>query len=122
MDHPASDPQLTAAEAAALQRVRTVTRLLDEAVRIPGTDFRFGLDPVLSILPVAGDAVAALISLYVVVEAYRLGVPRRTLVGMLGLVAVDAVAGSVPVVGSVFDAVWKANAWNRRLIERHIDG
>jgi len=108
-------------ESAALDRVRRVARLQDEAIRVPGTDFRFGLDPVLSLLPVGGDALAAAISLYPILEAARLGAPKRTLAAMLGLVAVDAVAGLLPVVGSVFDALWKANEWNRRLLERHLD-
>lgn len=113
--------ELTPAEAAALKRVRSVSRLLDEAVRIPGTDVRIGIDPILSILPVAGDAAGAVLSLYPIVEAYRLGVPKRTLLLMLSLVAVDAVIGSVPILGSVFDALWKANQWNYRLIERQLD-
>jgi len=111
---------LTASEAAALGRVRRVSRLLDSAVRVPGTEMRFGLDPVLGLLPVAGDAVAAVISLYPVVEAYRLGAPKRTLATMLAVVAVDAVAGSIPLLGSVFDAVWKGNEWNARLLARHL--
>jgi len=114
------DASLTEGEAATLQRVRTVARLLDEAVRIPGTEFRIGLDPVLSVLPVAGDAVGAVLSLYPVMEGYRLGVPKRPLAAMLGLIAVDAVVGSVPVLGTVVDALWKANEWNCRLIERHL--
>lgn len=113
--------ELAPREAAALDRVRLVSHVLDEAIRVPGTQFRFGLDPVLSLLPVAGDAVAAAISLYPVVEAYRLGVSKRLLVTMLALVAVDAVTGSVPVLGAVFDAFWKANEWNYRLLERHLD-
>ncbi|MDS0261331.1 DUF4112 domain-containing protein [Haloarcula sp. S1CR25-12] len=116
----APETQLTERETAALNRVRVVTYALDDAVRIPGTDFRFGLDPVLSLLPIAGDAAAAVISLYPVAEAYRLGVPRRTLAGMVLLVAVDAVAGSVPLLGSVFDALWRANRWNYRLLERQL--
>lgn len=122
MNSTVPDSELTAGEEAALDRVRTVTRLLDEAVRIPGTDFRIGLDPVLSILPVAGDLAGALLSLYPILEAYRLGVPWRTLAAMVLLVAVDAVAGSVPVLGSVFDALWKANEWNYQLMERHLAG
>ena len=109
-------------ESAALERVRRVARLQDEAIRVPGTDFRFGLDPVLGLLPVAGDTLSAVISLYPIVEAARLGAPKRTLAAMLTLVAVDAVIGSIPVVGSVFDAVWKANVWNVRLLERHVKG
>jgi len=115
------DSGLPPKESAALERVRRVARLQDEAIRVPGTDFRFGLDPVLGLLPVAGDTLSAVISLYPIVEAARLGAPKRTLAAMLTLVAVDAVIGSIPVVGSVFDAVWKANEWNRRLLERHFD-
>jgi len=116
-----TDGGLPPRESAALNRVRRVARLQDEAIRVPGTDFRFGLDPVLSLLPVGGDALAAVISLYPVLEAARLGAPKRTLAAMLGLVTVDAVVGSIPVLGSVFDAVWKANEWNRRLLERHLE-
>ena len=108
-------------EEAALERVRTVSRLLDDAVAVPGTDVRVGLDPVLGVLPVAGDAAAMLLSLYPVLEAYRLGMSRGTLAKMLVLVAVDAVIGSVPVLGPVFDAFWKANRWNLRTLERHLE-
>ena len=111
---------LTGSEVAALGRVRKVTRLLDAAFRIPGTDIRIGIDPILSIVPVAGDLAGAVLSLYPVVEAYRLGVSWRTLATMLSLVAVDAVIGSVPVAGSVFDALWRANEWNYRLLEREL--
>ena len=122
-DRPADRERgLTADEAATLERVRVFGWLLDDAIPIPGTDYRIGLDPVISVVPVAGDLVAALLSLYPVVEAYRLGVERKTLAKMLALVAVDAGVGSVPVLGSVFDAVWKANEWNVRTIERHVEG
>ena len=121
-DETTSSPGLTADEAAAMERVRSVSHLLDEAVRIPGTDIRVGLDPFLSIVPIGGDLVGATISLYPVLEAVRLGVPKRTVALMLGLIAVDAVVGAIPVLGSVFDAVWKANEWNRRLLERHFEG
>lgn len=109
-------------EDAALRRVRVVSKLLDESIPLPGTDYRIGIDPILGILPGAGDAVAGAISLYPVAEAYRLGVSRLTLAKMLLLVAIDAVAGSVPVIGPVFDAIWKANEWNRRSLERHVEG
>lgn len=112
----------TPREEAALRRVETVGNLLDEAVRVPGTDFRFGLDPVLGILPGAGDAVAAALSLYPIAEAYRLDAPRSTITKMLGLVAIDFAVGSVPVLGTLFDAFWKANVWNARALERHVEG
>jgi len=107
---------------AALERARGVATLLDTAVEIPVVNYRVGLDPILGILPVAGDTVAAALSLYVVFEAVRAGVPLRTVAVMVTLVGIDYVCGSVPVLGTLFDAVWKANVWNVRLFERHVDG
>ncbi|MFC7070969.1 DUF4112 domain-containing protein [Halobaculum lipolyticum] len=104
----------------ALRRVRTVARVMDEAVRVPGTDTWIGLDPVLGVLPGAGDLVAGGVSLYIVAEAAYLGVPLTTIVRMLANVAADAVLGSVPVVGPVFDALVKANAWNVDYIEEYV--
>ena len=107
-------------EQAALDRIRRLSTVLDDAVRVPGTNVRVGLDPVLGIVPGAGDAIAAAISLYVVFEAYRLDAPRSMLAKMVGLLAVDAVIGSIPLLGPVFDAFWKANAWNAKSLERHL--
>lgn len=106
---------------ATLERVRRVSNLLDEAITVPGTNYRIGLDPLVGILPVAGDSVTTVISLYIIGEAARAGVSRSTLATMLGLVAVDAVVGSIPVLGTIFDAVWKANKWNVGLLERELD-
>jgi hypothetical protein len=102
-------------------RARTVAHFLDEAVRVPGTNYRIGLDPILGLLPVVGDAPAAAASAYVVATAAAVGVPRATLARMLLVVAVDAVVGSLPVVGDVFDAVFKANVRNVRLLEARVD-
>lgn len=111
---------LDRADEAALRRVRTVARIMDEAVRVPGTDFKVGLDPVLGLVPGGGDLVSAGISLYIVAEAAYLGVPLSTVVKMLATVTVDVVGGSIPVVGAVFDAVWKTNAWNVAQLERYL--
>ncbi|SEP24108.1 protein of unknown function [Halogranum amylolyticum] len=100
---------------AAVERMRTVARVFDDLVRVPGTEFRIGLDPILGAVPVAGDAVSAGLSLYVVLESARLGVSFSTLLRMLANVTLDAVVGSIPIVGSVFDAVWKANKRNLEL-------
>lgn len=105
-----------------LRRVEAVAYLMDDAFRVPGTDVRFGLDPVVGILPVAGDGAAALFSLYIVAEAAVAGVPPATLLRMVAIVGVDAVVGSVPLLGPLFDAVWKANTWNVATLERHLAG
>jgi hypothetical protein len=108
-------------EPAALGRVRTVAHLLDDSLRVPGTDFRIGLDPLLGLVPVGGDLLAAVCSLYIVAEAARLGVRKRTLVRMLCNVALDTALGSVPVVGDLFDAYWKANVKNAELVAAALD-
>jgi hypothetical protein len=94
--------------------------LLDDGLPVPGTDRRVGLDPLVGLLPVAGDTATAVVSLALVVQAALLGVSRRTLARMLLNVGVDAVAGSVPVVGDLFDAVWKANRRNVKLALRDL--
>ena len=103
-----------------LGRARALARLLDSAVRVPGTSFRFGLDPLLGLIPGLGDVAGAALSSYVVVLASRLGAPRAVIVRMLANVAIDTVAGTVPVVGDLFDAGWKSNSRNLALLERHL--
>lgn len=102
-------------DGAAVRRMRVVAHLLDESVRIPGTRFRVGLDPILGVAPVAGDAVSAALSAYVVLESARLGVSYLTLLRMVANVSLDFAVGSIPVIGSLFDAVWKANTRNVEL-------
>ena len=108
-------------EERALQRVRAVAHLMDDAVEIPGTGYRVGLDPILGVLPVGGDAVSALISCYPIVEAYRLGASRATLAKMLAVVGLDFTVGSIPVLGTLVDALLKANERNLRAIERLVE-
>ncbi|AFK19769.1 DUF4112 domain-containing protein [Haloferax mediterranei ATCC 33500] len=102
---------------ATLDRLHTVSFYLDEAFEIPGTNYRIGLDPLLGLVPGIGDATAAALSAYILVEAAMLGVPRATLARMFGNILLDSTVGSLPLVGDVFDAVWKANARNVRLLE-----
>ncbi|MFC5970007.1 DUF4112 domain-containing protein [Halomarina salina] len=104
-----------------LERCRTVAAALDEAVPVPGTDQRVGLDSILGLLPVAGDAVAAAASSYIVLEAARLGAPKSTLLRMGFNIAVDFGVGSIPILGDLFDAVFKANRKNVELLERFLD-
>jgi hypothetical protein len=105
----------------ALSRVRKVSTLLDDFIRIPGTNIRFGLDPILGILPVAGDSVSSLISVYIIAESYFADAPADLIAKMVGLTAIDFVIGSVPVVGPVFDAFWKNNKWSADMLEQHLE-
>lgn len=104
---------------AALARLRALTRLLDSSVRLPG-GYRIGLDPIVGLIPGFGDAVMLLPALYLILEAYRLGVPRGTVVRMGLNVGVETLFGAVPFVGDLFDATFKANTRNLYLLERHL--
>lgn len=106
---------------AAVERMRLVAHVLDEGFRVPGIDYRFGIDPVLGILPGAGDLFSGGLSLYIVVEAARLGVSYGTLLRMIANVALDVGVGSIPILGDAFDVVWKANKRNFELAVDHLD-
>ena len=96
--------------------------MLDDRFRIPGTDFRFGLDPVIGILfPGIGDAVTGAGSVGLLALALRRGVPRVVLFRMILNILVDVLAGSLPIVGDIFDAAYKSNRRNLELIREHED-
>jgi hypothetical protein len=104
-----------------LTRARALTRLLDSAVRVPGTSVRFGLDPVLGLVPGLGDVAGAAVSGYLVLLAARAGAPATVIARMVGNVALDTAAGAIPLLGDLFDATWKSNSRNVALLERHLD-
>ena len=104
-----------------LARLRRISKLLDNAIAIPGTKFRFGLDPILGLLPGGGDTITGGISAYIVVEAARMGVPREILGKMVGNILIDSFAGTIPVIGDLFDVGWKSNVKNIELLEKHLD-
>jgi hypothetical protein len=93
--------------------------LWDAAIRVPG-GIEIGLDPLVGLVPGAGDAVGALVSGYIVLAGARLGVPGSTLVRMLANLGIDALLGAVPVAGDLFDVAWKSNLKNVALIEQHL--
>lgn len=101
-----------------LIRLRRVSWLLDRSIPIGGK-WRIGIDPILGLLPGAGDWIGAMLSLYVLYEAARLGMPTRILVRMSGNILVETIVGAVPLLGDLFDFVWQANTRNLALIERY---
>ena len=101
-----------------LARARTLARLLDSAARVPGTGIRFGADAVLGLIPGLGDVAGAALAGYLVILAQRLGVPRSVVLRMLGNVAIDTIAGTVPLIGDMFDVAFKSNLRNVALLER----
>lgn len=115
-DLPARDP------GPALARLERLTRWLDDGMAVPGTSWRVGWDPVLGLVPGAGDVVGLVLSSFIVLEAARLGAPGASLARMMVNLGIDALVGSVPLVGDLFDAGWKANRRNLRLLSRVLEG
>lgn len=105
---------------ARLANLRRLAWLIDGAFGLPFTRFRFGLNSLIGLAPAAGDAILAGISLYIVNEARLLGVPAPLLARMVGNVAIETIAGAVPILGDVFDVAFKANLRNLAIIEEHL--
>ena len=106
--------------AARLARLRWLAWMIDGVFHLPGTNFRFGLNSIIGLLPVGGDAVLGVLSLYIIYEAARLGLPRHKLLRMIANVGVEVIGGSVPILGDLFDMALKANLRNLRIIEDHL--
>lgn len=102
-----------------MRRLSSISRLMDTAVGIPGTRLRFGADSVLGLVPIIGDGAGALVGLYIVNEARRLGLPREKIAKMIGNVAMDSVVGSVPLFGDLFDVYFKSHRRNVQIILDH---
>jgi len=98
------------------ERLNFLAWLLDSSIPIPGTRLTIGLDAIIGLFPFIGDLVGVLLSSYILAEANRMGVGRTILARMAFNVAVEGVIGIVPVAGDIFDAAWKANQKNVRLL------
>ena len=107
--------------AARLARLDRIARLLDTAFGIPGTRFRFGWDALADALPVVGQIVPHAISAFIVYEAWKLGAPRAVLAKMVGNIAIDTAIGTVPALGMIGDAFFKANLRNVALLRQHFN-
>jgi hypothetical protein len=117
----ATDRSFAASDATArLTRLRRLAWLIDGAFALPGTRFRFGLNSVIGLLPIGGDAVLGALSLYIIYEAARLGLPKHKLARMLANVGIEVIGGSVPILGDLFDMALKANLRNLAIIDDHL--
>jgi hypothetical protein len=100
-----------------LQRLEIV---LDEAFRIPGTQFRFGIDGIIGLVPGLGDVLAGLLSLIIPLAAWIRGVPYVTLMRMAVNLGIGVLIGTIPLFGDIFDIAWKPNRRNYQLMQRHL--
>lgn len=104
-----------------LARLNGLARLMDTAIQVPGTNIRFGADALIGLVPGIGDASGALIGLFIVNEARRLGLPKRKLARMVANLGVDATLGAVPLAGDLFDVYFKAHKRNIQIILDHFE-
>jgi hypothetical protein len=112
--------QYQRSDTAALRRIRIATKIFEGVIPVPGTDRKVGLDPILGILTGGGDAWGFLMSAYILLESLRFRLSKATLLRMLTNVAIDAIAGTIPLFGDVFDFFWRSNTRNLKLLEAHL--
>jgi hypothetical protein len=110
----------TAQRIATLNRIRRLSRLMDTAIGIPGTKFRIGIDPIIGLIPGAGDLIATAFSAYIIFLATRLGIPGKDLRKMIFNIGLEAVVGTVPLIGDWFDAYYKSNIRNLSILEEYL--
>ena len=103
------------------QRIETMERLLEGLFVVPGINQRVGLDAIVGLVPVAGDAITAALGLYIVWEARQLGLPRWKIARMIANVGFDFAIGVVPIVGDALDFMFRSNTLNLKIIKRHLD-
>lgn len=121
---PPLPPQLplSVGERKRFERVQRLAWLLDNAIPIPFTRFRIGLDPLIGLVPGLGDALGAGMSGWIILEAARFGVSKSVLLRMLVNVAIDTGIGAIPGAGDLFDFAWKSDQMNLKLLRQHLEG
>lgn len=104
-----------------VRRLDTLGYLLDDSIPIPGTGMRVGLDAVIGLIPGVGDIAGVVLSSWIVLQGARLGVGVTVIARMLLNLVIDGVVGAIPLLGDLFDAGWKANDRNLRLLHRALE-
>jgi hypothetical protein len=100
---------------------RFIAQVLDRSIRVPGTDIRIGLDPIIGLVPGFGDAVASLAGSMILFLAAKLHVPKIVLIRMSVNIALNGLIGSIPVFGDLFSVWFQSNVRNVELLERHLE-
>ncbi len=114
---PLTDPR--GPHASARARVEWLSEFLDTKFRLPVLGYRFGWDSILGLIPGVGDVASAVMSLYLIAEAWRAGAGAGMVARMLYNVAIDTILGAVPLFGDIFDFAFKANLRNANLLRDH---
>ena len=103
-----------------LTRLRQLSENLDESFTIPGTNIKFGIDALIGLVPGGGDLIGGLFSLYLLRTAIKMKLPKSAIISIMFNIIIDTTIGIVPVIGEIFDILWKSNKRNMRIIEKHL--
>lgn len=103
-----------------LQRIEAFARLMDSKFKIPFTSITIGVDGIIGLIPGVGDGISLVLSLYPVIEAYRMGAGLGLISQMLSNILIDTTIGSIPIIGDIFDIGFKANIRNAKLIREFL--
>ena len=104
-----------------LLRLKLLSKRLDEIITIPGTKYKIGSDPIIGAIPVVGDLLGSIISIYILYSGSKMGLSAKVISKMCLNIGIDFIFGLIPIIGDVFDMGWKANKRNVKLIEKNIN-
>lgn len=104
-----------------LLRLKLLSNRLDEIITIPGTKYKIGSDPIIGAIPVIGDLLGSIISIYILYSGSKMGLSTKIISKMCLNIGIDFVFGLIPIIGDIFDIGWKANKRNVKLIENNIN-
>jgi hypothetical protein len=116
---PGEEPRRSSRSGLSDAQLDQLASLLDDAFHIPGTALRFGLDPIIGLVPGLGDIISGLLSFLMVFAAWQRGLPKIAISRMVVNIGIDTLIGSIPIAGDLFDAVWKSNRMNYNLLVRY---
>ena len=106
------DPAALADRARRIRRMISLARLMDSAIKIPGTNLTFGLDPLIGFIPILGDIITTGVSIVIIYDAVKLGATSKQTLQMVFNVCLDFIIGEIPALGDAFDFAWKSNLRN----------
>ena len=112
---------IEARQRATLSRLDKFSRFTDSSIGIPFTKFKIGAEAIIGLVPVVGDVAGLVLASYVLVEAQRAGASKGVKLKMLRNMGIDFVGGLLPVFGDAFDAIFKANTRNTRLLKNYLE-
>ena len=100
-----------------LLRLQLLSQRLDESITLPGTKYKIGIDPIIGLIPGGGDVIGGILSMYIMHTGIKMGVQKTVVIKMFRNIALDFIIGWIPIIGDIFDTVWKSNQKNVKLIE-----